>query len=215
MSLCCQADTSALNPFTIPHVSQYRCASALFSITFPPHSPHSASFWYLGAESLDPPLSLSKLAKRVSIRSFPAFPLVIAVYSCWLIIRPEPYGGVCWWCVHKAPKYVGCPISLDVSPDRTDRKMSCIGYFCSFQCSLAWAIDNNRTNVLSLTYLLARRNYHQFVNVPPAPPRELLQIFGGPLNIKQFRATATLPRKRQKVAYKTLFTKRDGRTKKI
>ena len=84
--------------------------------------------------------------------------------------------------------------------------MLCCGYFCSFQCALAWGLDNGHKNIRSLTYLVAKRNYDSDGDVKSAPSRELLQIFGGPMTIEQFRGasnTEPIPKKRKNPTYKT------------
>ena len=116
--------------------------------------------------------------------------------------RSVEYTGVCWWCVHKASVYVGCPVKLIRGPKSSE--MCCRGYFCSYQCALAWGVDNSYKNVRSLVYLVSRRNYDSDGDVKAAPKRELLQLFGGHLTIEQFRSTTeSIPKKRKVAKYRT------------
>lgn len=109
---------------------------------------------------------------------------------------------MCWWCCHKEKQYVRLPVKF-----RRESENSKIfitnGYFCSFECSLAWAEDNHnpviRRDARSLIYLYARGNYESDGNIAPAPPRETLRLFGGKLSIKQFRSW-TMPKLKTKRA---------------
>jgi hypothetical protein len=127
----------------------------------------------------------------------------------------DHYEGVCWWCIHKADEYVGCPVKLRVSPNRKHREMLCTGYFCSFQCALAWGLQNDHENSRPLTYLLARRNYDCDGQVTAAPTRERLKMFGGAMSIEQFRSasnTDTLPKKRKQARYVTVHNSKTKHT---
>jgi len=92
------------------------------------------------------------------------------------------------------------------------------GYFCSFQCALAWGLNNGHENARPLTYLIARRNYDSDGDVEAAPSREQLKIFGGSLSIEQFRSasnTETLPKKRKVARYTTHNTRPKYTIKKV
>ena len=127
------------------------------------------------------------------------------------------YDGVCWWCVHKADEYLGCPISLK-RVGRDKRTIECRGYFCSFQCAVAWGQDNGSQDTAMLLFLLARKNYESDGYIEPAPPRETLKLLGGPLTIEQFRTMdGPSPKRKQRPVYdlkqihKRIKTQRVGR----
>lgn len=94
----------------------------------------------------------------------------------------------CWWCCHT---FVCQPIFAPYDLKAETYKVK--GNFCSFECCLAW---------MSCDKLLKDKKYllnYYFKDVTklqgclsdcvtPAPGRELLKMFGGPLDIEQFRA---------------------------
>ena len=105
--------------------------------------------------------------------------------------RSPVYGGTtaCFWCCHPFPwKHCVLPMSYDTY----DTKYTCEGHFCSPECALAYLYndvsvsDATRWTRQSLLVDLYRP---MFVNrmITPAPPRHTLRMFGGPLDIEQFR----------------------------
>jgi hypothetical protein len=77
-------------------------------------------------------------------------------------------------------------------------------------------MNQGYTNCNSLTYLLARRNYDSDGQVTPAPDRELLKIFGGPMAIEKFRTkTEPIPNKRQRQLYAISKTNKRFKIKKV
>jgi hypothetical protein len=95
----------------------------------------------------------------------------------------------CFWCCHTF-NWVGSvlPLSFDVY----NNMYSCEGYFCSPECALSYNyMDNkvsetikwNRHALLGHLYAPLYTNR----DLSPAPPRSLLRLFGGPLDIQQYR----------------------------
>lgn len=107
--------------------------------------------------------------------------------------EPEPEnltGQVCWWCVHPFPvgtlHAIHAPTAYD---DRLDR-FTTRGNFCSWACAKAWIFDQKSARIWEWQEFLAlmrRRATGSFDACWPAPKRELLKIFGGPLTIEEFR----------------------------
>jgi hypothetical protein len=91
----------------------------------------------------------------------------------------------CWWCCHK---FEGIPIGL---PDRYYMdKFYLFGIFCSFNCALSYNInlnDNKLWERYNLLHFLYKKMYDLNIKISPAPTRELLKMFGGPLSIDEFR----------------------------
>jgi hypothetical protein len=95
----------------------------------------------------------------------------------------------CFWCCHEfnTPRCV-LPISYD-----TYKNIFIVeGHFCSPECALAYNYGNplisnsvcwNRHSLLNLLY----NQMYTDKTLSPAPPRTLLRMFGGPLNIVQYR----------------------------
>lgn len=91
----------------------------------------------------------------------------------------------CWWCCYK---FEGIPIGL---PDRYYMdKFYLFGNFCSFNCALSYNInlnDNKLWERYNLLHFLYKKMFNLQNKISPAPARELLTIFGGPLTIEEFR----------------------------
>lgn len=95
----------------------------------------------------------------------------------------------CWWCCHK---FTNSPVFMPTSYDSKRELFRVKGCFCSFQCCHAFMNDHFRYK--GKKFLLSHM-YKAFTkekgslgeNIKPAPPRETLKMFGGPLNIEEFR----------------------------
>ena len=97
----------------------------------------------------------------------------------------------CWWCTYE---FDTCPCFL---PDHyKNNRYYVFGNFCGFSCMLAYNenLDDYRKSVR--TVLIKQMYRDIFVNndnlIKPAGPRELLQKFGGPLDISQYRDPNTI-----------------------
>ena len=96
----------------------------------------------------------------------------------------------CFWCCHNF-EWAGS--ILPVSYDAYKNIYTCEGHFCSPECSLAYLYgaldvsDTVRWNRHTLLRHMYASGYTQR-DLTPAPPRTLLRMFGGPLDIAQFRA---------------------------
>jgi hypothetical protein len=113
----------------------------------------------------------------------------------------------CWWCCHR---FDTVPIPL---PTQITRK-KCLtplklkdydienfevkGCFCSFNCALSFSMGSYSREkqylvlyFLKKIYKLNNPNYsNEFVRtltIKPAPPKEVLEIFGGPISISKYR----------------------------
>jgi hypothetical protein len=92
----------------------------------------------------------------------------------------------CWWCCHS---FDNMPLGI---PEFIYKdKFYLFGCFCSFNCIMAYNLDLNDYKIWD-----RQANIYQMKNkididnkytIQPAPPRQTLKIFGGPLNIEQYR----------------------------
>jgi len=97
--------------------------------------------------------------------------------------------AACFWCCHSF-NWAQCV--LPVSYDAYKNLYTCEGNFCSPECALAYlykevtteSIKWNRHSLLRHLY----SNLYTTNDLSPAPPRTLLRMFGGPLDIEQYRA---------------------------
>lgn len=92
----------------------------------------------------------------------------------------------CWWCCHK---FETPPCSI---PDKyIDETFYVYGCFCSFNCSLSYLFDTCSYRLwekVSLLKLLCRQIMDSNIPLVRAPPRESLKLFGGYMEIIEFRS---------------------------
>ena len=106
-------------------------------------------------------------------------------------LKKDSYSAdtACFWCCHQ---FKGHQFSLPLYYDTYKNVYTCKGNFCSPECSLAYLYadttisDGTRWNKHVL--LNALYSYLYSEPISPAPPRNLLRMFGGPLDIKQYRS---------------------------
>jgi len=104
---------------------------------------------------------------------------------------PNSTSIYCWWCCHP---FEGSPCSLPY--EYKDETFHVYGVFCSPECSASYNFDNNDgINIwerYSLLNLLYRTVYNdKNIKIKLAPPRQTLRIFGGSLQINEFRFNNT------------------------
>ena len=98
-------------------------------------------------------------------------------------------GTACFWCCHS----FGWTASvLPISYDAYENMYACEGHFCSPECAMAYLYaDPSLSDVSRWTRhtLLADmyRTMYTTRDLSPAPPRSSLRLFGGPLDIEQYR----------------------------
>lgn len=95
----------------------------------------------------------------------------------------------CFWCCHTFSWH---PAVLPTSYDAYKNVYTCEGNFCSPECALSYnyadikTSDSMKWNRHAMLGHLYSKIYVNR-NLSPAPPRTLLRLFGGPLDIEQFR----------------------------
>ena len=93
----------------------------------------------------------------------------------------------CFWCCHPFNKSTLCTIPYN----KMNNVYHVYGSFCSPECAAAYNFDNsedtseiwNRYSLLNLLY----KSIYSGTKIKLAPPRYVLRIFGGSLNINEFR----------------------------
>ena len=106
---------------------------------------------------------------------------------------PQSTEVYCWWCSH--------PFETRPVPIATKYLKSTFtvfGNFCSFNCAKAYLLKSNKntTNTISLNLFLYKKMTGSLSfrgdssPIIPAPPREMLKIFGGPFSIEEFRESS-------------------------
>jgi hypothetical protein len=91
----------------------------------------------------------------------------------------------CWWDCHPFDTQ---PIPLPKRYISRTKEFKVYGCFCSFNCALAYANSLKYCiNFDLIKYMCKLWTNSQITTFKKAPPRESLQIFGGPLTIEEFR----------------------------
>lgn len=96
----------------------------------------------------------------------------------------------CWWCCHP---FDGPPVVLPTKYDEKKDVFFAKGAFCSWACVKAYNNEHTgyqRGIVTNLITLLARRSGPdpgKIRSIVSAPPRQTLKVFGGFMDIDQFR----------------------------
>lgn len=91
----------------------------------------------------------------------------------------KPY---CWWCCHSFEWE-----SLNFPYMFTGNTFYTTGHFCSWSCMKAYAMDKQKYNTCEFITLMRKRVEGKVISTIPAPKRESLKIFGGTLDIDEFR----------------------------
>lgn len=109
---------------------------------------------------------------------------------------PKPTKICCW---HDTEPFDGLPTYL---PEKFyNGEFYVFGCFCSFNCACAYNLAKNDGRVLDRHNLLIRMFYEinkkkitsvKDIEINPAGQKELLQKFGGPLSITEFRENAKI-----------------------
>ena len=98
---------------------------------------------------------------------------------------PTTTGVKCWWCIHA---FKGAPVGLPVAYDISKDAFKVHGCFCSFGCAKAYKQQNALELNCSLEFFRSKAFKDPNPNIiVPAPPREMLKIFGGQQTITEFR----------------------------
>jgi len=104
-----------------------------------------------------------------------------------LINKFEEHTNIaCWWCCHN---FNNIPLGIPEYINKNEFNLS--GCFCSFNCMMAYNIDLNdykiwdrQSNIYQMKNKIDPENK---ISIHPAPPRQTLNMFGGPLDINKFR----------------------------
>ena len=91
----------------------------------------------------------------------------------------------CWWCRYS---FDTCIVSLP--ENYINNKFLTFGVFCSYNCALSYNIDINDENISkrsSLLNFMYKKTYNTIPNIIRAPDWRILQDYGGPISIEEFR----------------------------
>ena len=101
----------------------------------------------------------------------------------------------CWHCCHPSQKE---PIPLPEFYDRQKDIYHVFGFFCSLSCAKAYLLEHSAFSAgdrAMLLHAMAFRffGYSGHIAVPPAQPRHRLKMFGGDLEVEDFRKEHHFP----------------------
>ena len=102
-------------------------------------------------------------------------------------VWPERINIYCWHCCHP---FKNKPISIPMYIKQNTFYV--YGVFCSYNCGAAYSLNSNDYNK-SIKHGLLCHMYSilfkdkKFIDICPAPPKEILQIFGGNITIDNYR----------------------------
>lgn len=103
---------------------------------------------------------------------------------------PRTTDRLCLWCMHA---FDTPPVGMPTSCDEDGGKVVVSGVYCSMECAAAHNFDRHHashtayTRHAMLCELASKSSTTAPVHIRPAPPREMLDIFGGPMSIEAFR----------------------------
>ena len=109
-------------------------------------------------------------------------------------IWPGTCDVCCWWCCHP---FEGSPCTLPTKYDPLRKRFTFCGLFCSWNCVKAYNFDRNdhkKYECSSLISLLIQQIHgiRYALGIKPSPPRQTLKMFGGYLDINEFRAPSEI-----------------------
>ena len=97
----------------------------------------------------------------------------------------------CWWCTHTF-EHLPCYIPTKITNDR----FNVFGCFCSFNCASSYNLNINDNKIWE-RYTLLKLLYYKInhdkilsikdIEINPAGPKELLEKYGGAMNIVEYR----------------------------
>lgn len=100
---------------------------------------------------------------------------------------PEKTDVWCWWCCHP---FDNTPRFIPTKYDEIRQRFKVIGNFCSWSCAKTFFYNDQRYSTGSKSFMfstLINVIHGRRYEVPYAPPKETLRVFGGKLSIEEFR----------------------------
>lgn len=102
-------------------------------------------------------------------------------------LLPSSTDICCWW---DANRFTSPPLSAPILYKARENTFGGLGCFCGYPCALAWLQDHPSCHRYIPLLRFMRQNQSDTLNVTPlrpAPPREMLKMFGGSMSIEEFR----------------------------
>ncbi len=92
----------------------------------------------------------------------------------------------CWWCCHKFNTY---PICAPINYSSYTELFKVKGCFCSFNCAKSYMDKDTflKKSIPLLPFLYKKLTGNNFIKIKEAPNKEVLEMFGGHISIKDYR----------------------------
>jgi hypothetical protein len=100
------------------------------------------------------------------------------------LIEPCKTNILCWWCCHR---FDSVPVYAPVKYTNKKELFHVRGIFCGFSCCYAYVLKEPVFKDKSLLKFMYKQVTGNKFDILPAPPREVLQVFGGSKTIEDFR----------------------------
>lgn len=101
------------------------------------------------------------------------------------IINLENNKSACWWCTYEFKTF-----PCFITDNYYEEKFYIFGVFCSFNCAAAYNLNMNDYKIndrYSLMKILCKKIFESNIGPAPAPPKEILEKYGGYLTIEAYR----------------------------
>jgi hypothetical protein len=92
----------------------------------------------------------------------------------------------CFWCTYQFDTE---PVCMPESYDGKKDVFKVFGCFCSFNCSLSFAMKNRKLGHQALISHMHKKFTGKFMTIKKAPPPYCLEKYGGPVSIEDYRAS--------------------------
>jgi len=99
-------------------------------------------------------------------------------------IIPQHTNIVCWWCCHS---FDTLPVSAPIKFNSKTDIFEVTGVFCSFNCVKSYIFDTKGDIKNYLEVYLRKKLTNNYTNIKKAPSKYVLQMFGGPVCIEDYR----------------------------
>ena len=101
------------------------------------------------------------------------------------LLKPSKTDIYCWWCCHP---FDTCIVYTPINYNNKREIFKVKGLFCSYSCSYAFTLkDKTILDKSLLKFMYKVITGKKFENINPAPPKEILNVFGGSKTIEEFR----------------------------
>jgi len=155
--------------------SSYHVKTKINSAVFAEHTPVQTVY-----REITPVCSKTVSIKIDQVNSLPN----IVSTKEMKVVDPLKTDILCWWCCHQ---FTNVPVYAPLKYNNKKELFHVRGIFCSFSCCYAYTLKEPIFKDKSLFKFMYKQVTGNHFDILPAPPREVLQVFGGSKTIDEFR----------------------------